>query len=103
VTEDELGDPYLQSLETRIDGKPIHSAPISNLRHTIEETIVYISSGVTMFPGDVICISIPADNGPMPERIVQKDELVETTISGIGTLRNLVKPEPTEPRTVGCC
>jgi acylpyruvate hydrolase len=103
VTEDELGDPYQHSLETRIDGKLIHAAPLANLRHSIEETIVYISSGVTMFPGDVICISIPADKGPMPERIVQKDELVETTISGVGTLSNLIKPEPTEPRTVGCC
>lgn len=103
VTEDELGDPYQQTLETRIDGKLVHSAPLSNLRHSIEETIVYISSGVTMFPGDVICMSIPADEGPMPERIVKKDELVQTTISGVGTLSNPVKAEPTEPRTVGCC
>lgn len=103
VTEDELGDPYQHTLEMRIDGKVVHSAPLSNLRQSIEETIVYISSGVTMFPGDVICISIPAEKSLLPERIVQKDELVETTISGIGTLSNPIKPEPTEPRTVGCC
>ena len=103
VTEDELGDPYQHTLETRIDGELVHSAPISNLRQSIEETIVYISSGVTMFPGDVICMGIPTDNCFKAERIVQKDEIVETTISGVGTLSNLIKPEPTEPRTVGCC
>ena len=103
VTEDQLGDPYQQTLETRIDGELVHSAPLSNMRHKIEETIVYISSAVTMFPGDVICMGIPAGDGPKPERIVKKDELVETTISGVGTLSNLIKPEPTEPRTVGCC
>ena len=103
VTEDELGDPYQHRLETRINGELIHSAPLSNLRHSIEETIVYISSGVTMFPGDVICMGIPTDNCLKPERIVQKDERVETKISGVGTLSNLIKPEPTEPRTVGCC
>ena len=103
VTEDELGDPYLQSLETRIDGELIHSARLADLRHSIEETIVYISSAVTMFPGDVICIGIPSQGCFKPERIVQKDERVETHISGVGRLSNLIKPEPTEPRTVGCC
>ncbi len=103
VTEDEFGDPYQQTLETRINGELVHSAPLSNLLHSIEDTIVYISSAVTMFPGDVICIGIPAVETLKPERIVQKDERVETTISGIGTLSNLIKPEPTEPRTVGCC
>ena len=103
VTEDELGDPYQQTLETRIDGKIVHSASLANMRHKIEEVIVYISSGVTMFPGDVICMGIPTEDCLKPERIVQKDELVETSISGVGTLSNPIKPEPTEPRTVGCC
>ena len=103
VTEDELGDPYQQTLETRIDGNIVHSASLANMRHKIEEVIVYISSGVTMFPGDVICMGIPTENCLKPERIVQKDELVETSITGVGTLSNLIKPEPTEPRTVGCC
>lgn len=103
VTEDELGDPYQQTLETRIDGELVHSASLSKMRHRIEEVIVYISSAVTMFPGDVICMGVPAGDGPKPERLLQKDERVDTSISGIGTLSNLVKPEPTEPRTVGCC
>lgn len=103
VTEDEVGDPYEQTLETHIDDELVHSSALSNLRHRIEETIVYISSAVTMFPGDVICMGIPTDNCFKPERIVQKDEIVKTSISGVGTLSNLIKPEPTEPRTVGCC
>jgi 2-keto-4-pentenoate hydratase/2-oxohepta-3-ene-1,7-dioic acid hydratase in catechol pathway len=103
VTEDEFGDPYQHSLQTYISGELVHSVPIANLRHSIEETIVYISSGVTLFPGDVICMGIPTDNCYIPERIVQKNETVETSISGIGTLSNLIKPEPTEPRTIGCC
>lgn len=103
VTEDEFGDPYQQNLEMRINGNLVHSAPLSNMRHSIEDVIVYISSAITMFPGDVICMGIPADGCFKPERLAQKEDLVETSISGIGTLTNLVKPEPTEPRTVGCC
>lgn len=103
VTEDEFGDPYQQSIETRINNEVVHSAPISNMLHKIEDIIVYISSAITMFPGDVICVGIPTDNCFKTERLTQKDDLVETSISGLGKLSNTVKPEPTEPRTVGCC
>lgn len=103
TTEDELADIYQQTLETKINGELVHSSPLSNILHEIEDVIVYISSAITMFPGDVICIGIPTENCYKPERLGQKDDLVETTISGVGTLMNIVKPEPTEPRTVGCC
>lgn len=103
ITEDELGDPYQETLETRVNGDLVHSAPLSNMLHKIEDVIVYISSAITMFPGDVICIGIPAEGCFKPERLAQKDDQVDTVISGIGTLSNIVKPEPTEPRTVGCC
>lgn len=103
VTEDEFGDPYEHRLETRIDGEPMHSVSLSQMRHRIEEVIVYISSAITMFPGDVICMGVSAGECLKPERLVQKGERVDTFVSGIGTLSNPVQAEPTEPRTVGCC
>lgn len=103
VTEDAFGDPYQQTIETRIDGELVQSIPLSNMRHTIEQVIVYISSAVTMFPGDIICIGIPADKAVKPERFMQVNELMEISISGIGTLSNEIKDEPSTPKTVGCC
>lgn len=103
VTEDEFGDPYQQTIETRIDGNVILSIPLSNMRHRIAETIAYISSAVTMFPGDMIVLGIPAGDGAKPEHFMQIDEQMDVSISGIGTLSNVTKAEPTHPRTVGCC
>ncbi len=103
VTEDEFGDPYQQTIETHIDDKLIQSISLSKMRHTIEEVIVYISSAVTMFPGDIICIGIPANNSLKPERFMQVNEQVNISISGIGTLSNEIKDEPSTPKTVGCC
>lgn len=107
VTEDEFGDPYQQTLETRIDGNVVQSTSLSRMRHTIEQVIVYISSAVTMFPGDIICIGIPAGEEAMPQlapdRLMNVDEQVEVSISGIGTLLNPIKDEPSTPKTVGCC
>ena len=103
VTEDEVGDPYERTIETHIDGELISSTPLSNMKHKIAETIAYISSAVTMFPGDMVVMGIPSSEGTKPERFMQIDEQMEVTISGIGTLSNIVKAEPTHPRTVGCC
>lgn len=103
VTEDEFGDPYQQTIETRIDGELVQSTPLSKMRHTIEEVIVYISSAVTMFPGDIICIGIPAGDEVKPERFMQVNERMEISVSGIGTLSNQIKDEPSTPKTVGCC
>lgn len=103
VTEDEVGDPYQQTIETRINNELTQSISLSNMRHTIAETIAYISSAVTMFPGDMVVMAIPADNCLKPERFMQIDDQMDVSISGVGTLSNLIKAEPTHPRTVGCC
>lgn len=103
VTEDEFGDPYEQTIETRIDGELERSLPLANMRHRIEEVIAYISSAVTMFPGDVVIMAIPTEDCLKPERIMQIDEKMDITVSGIGTLSNVIKAEPTHPRVVGCC
>ena len=103
VTADEVDDIYQQTIETRIDGEVVQSTKLSEMRHTIEETITYLASGVTLFPGDIICIGIPVGDGPKPERFMQIKEQMEVSISGVGTLSNEVNDEPSTPRTVGCC
>jgi len=103
VTADEMGDPYQQTIETLINGEKVHSSLLSEMRHTIEEVIVYIASGVTMFPGDVICIGIPKGDGAIAERFMQIKDQMEISISGVGTLSNPINDEPSTPRTVGCC
>ncbi len=102
VTEDEFGDPNQHTLETRIDGKLVQSSSLADMRHTIERVIVYISSAVTMFPGDIICIGIPV-GGVRSQRLMNPNEEMEVTISGIGSLINPIKDEPSTPKTVGCC
>ncbi len=103
VTEDELGDPYQKSIETRINGSVTQTTPLANMRHNIAQTIAYISSAVTMFPGDMIIMGIPTEDCTKEERFMQIDDQMDVTIEGIGTLSNVIKAEPTHPRTVGCC
>ncbi|WP_284223912.1 fumarylacetoacetate hydrolase family protein, partial [Klebsiella pneumoniae] len=53
--------------------------------HTIPKLISYISSFMTLLPGDVILTGTPAGVGPM-----ELGQRVEVEIEGIGTLTNTV-------------
>ena len=54
----------------------------------VAELIAYVSGFTTLLPGDVILTGTPAGVGPM-----QPGDRVSVTISGIGTLGNVVVAE----------
>ena len=95
VTADQFGDPYQHQIETRIDGEVVQSASISNMMHSIEKVIVYLSTAMDLQAGDVICTGTPSGVGVArnPRRFLKHGETVEVKISGIGTLVNPVIDE----------
>jgi 2-keto-4-pentenoate hydratase/2-oxohepta-3-ene-1,7-dioic acid hydratase in catechol pathway len=52
---------------------------------TAHEMVAWISTVMTLLPGDVILTGTPAGVGP-----IVNGDIVEVTISGIGTLSNPV-------------
>lgn len=95
ITAEAFGDPYAQQIETRLDGEIVQAAQIGTMTHRIEDVIAYISSATTLLPGDIICTGTPSGVGAArkPQRFMQPGETVEVSISGIGTLRNMVQAE----------
>ena len=59
----------------------------------IPRLIEYLSSMVVLWPGDLICTGSPAGNGTHYNRFLQPGDLVESTITGLGTQRNIVRAE----------
>ena len=53
-------------------------------------TIAYLSDVVTLLPGDIIFTGTPSGVGTArkPPRYLQPGEVLESTIEGIGTIRN---------------
>ena len=98
VTADEFGDPYQHKLETRIDNEIVQSASISNMLHSIESVIAYLSTAMVLQAGDVTCTGTPSGVGVArrPRRFLKHGEIVEVEISGIGTLTNPVLDELSE-------
>ena len=54
VTADEVGDPQDLTLETRVNGELVQSTTTALMIHPIRRLIAYISSLITLEPGDII-------------------------------------------------
>ncbi len=73
------------ALSTKVAGELRQSGRTSAMIHDIAELIGYVSSFMTLLPGDLILTGTPAGVGPM-----QVGDEVSVTVEGIGTLTNRV-------------
>ena len=73
-------------VEAILDGKVVQSGNTSDLIFTVPQLIEYISSIMTLFPGDVIATGTPVGVGQ-----IRDGQVIEIRIAGIGTLKNGIK------------
>jgi 2-keto-4-pentenoate hydratase/2-oxohepta-3-ene-1,7-dioic acid hydratase in catechol pathway len=78
-------DPTDCRVESYLDGQLKQSGNTSDLVFPVYHLVSFISSVMTLLPGDVIATGTPSGIGPM-----QVGNTVEVKIEGIGTLRNQV-------------
>jgi len=92
VTADELGDVTRCELVTRINGEERQRAPVSDLIFDIPSLIETLSATMTLQPGDIIATGTPAGVGIgfKPPRYLSAGDVMEVSITGIGTLTNPV-------------
>jgi 2-keto-4-pentenoate hydratase/2-oxohepta-3-ene-1,7-dioic acid hydratase in catechol pathway len=78
-------DPTNLDLTCEVNGQVRQSGNTSEMVRTAYEMVAWISTVMTLLPGDVILTGTPAGVGP-----IVNGDIVEVTISGIGTLSNPV-------------
>ncbi|HJT18005.1 MAG TPA: fumarylacetoacetate hydrolase family protein [Thermoanaerobaculia bacterium] len=78
-------DPADLSLITRVNGQVKQNGRTSQMVFPCDVIVEFVTSVMTMEPGDVIFTGTPAGIGPL-----SAGDVVEVTIEGIGTLRNNV-------------
>ncbi len=79
-------DPSSLALTTRVNGEARQNGNTAQMVFACDFLIEFITSIMTLFPGDVILTGTPAGVGPLAA-----GDVVEVTIEGIGTLRNDVR------------
>jgi acylpyruvate hydrolase len=93
VTAEEAGSSL--ELTCTVDGDVVQQANTDDLVFGAAATIAYISTFITLNPGDVIALGTPGGVGHArkPPRYLQPGSVVSTTISGLGECRNTCVPE----------
>ena len=80
---------------TSVNGEQRQASNTRNLIFSIVELIVYLSKGMTLHAGDVIATGTPGGVGDsrVPPVYLADGDVVDVTVSGVGTLSNTVALE----------
>jgi 2-keto-4-pentenoate hydratase/2-oxohepta-3-ene-1,7-dioic acid hydratase in catechol pathway len=73
------------SVTTTVNGAVRQHAPASDMVHSISDLVVFVSSIMTLLPGDVILTGTPAGVGE-----IQDGDEICVSVGGVGTLRHRV-------------
>ena len=95
VTADEIPNPSVLTLETRLNGQVVQHVSTGLMITPIPQQIAYISTIMPLLPGDVIVSGTPGGVGARrePPLWMKPGDVAEVEISGIGILRNMVEQE----------
>jgi acylpyruvate hydrolase len=79
-----------QQIGCSVDGEVVQASTTSELVFDAPTLVSYLSTILTLLPGDVIATGTPGGVGAgrTPPRFLADGQVVETTISGLGVLRN---------------
>ena len=86
VTADEIPDPQSLSLELTVDGQVRQQGSTAEQVFSVAEVIAFLSSWVTLEPGDIISTGTPAGVAKASGKYLAAGQEVVATISGIGSL-----------------
>jgi 2-keto-4-pentenoate hydratase/2-oxohepta-3-ene-1,7-dioic acid hydratase in catechol pathway len=97
VTADELprGGKGLK-IESRLNGKVMQSSNTDQFMFPVAESLVYLTEGMTLEPGDILLTGTPSGVGHArkPEPVWMKaGDTCEIEVEGVGVLRNPIEDE----------
>jgi 2-keto-4-pentenoate hydratase/2-oxohepta-3-ene-1,7-dioic acid hydratase in catechol pathway len=95
VTKDEITDPHALDISLEIGGEILQKSNTRELIFRIPELIEFISSVVTLEPGDIISTGTPSGVGfaRKPPRYLKDGDECIVRVEGLGELRNPVVAE----------
>jgi 2-keto-4-pentenoate hydratase/2-oxohepta-3-ene-1,7-dioic acid hydratase in catechol pathway len=92
VTADEIADPGRLHLQLEVNGISKQDSSTSRMLFDVATLIAHLSRVLTLEPGDIIATGTPDGVGfaRTPPEFLHPGDLMESTIEGIGTMRNRV-------------
>jgi 2-keto-4-pentenoate hydratase/2-oxohepta-3-ene-1,7-dioic acid hydratase in catechol pathway len=90
VTADEIGDPHALNLRLSLNGNVMQSGNTGQMIFDIPRTIEYISSVLTLEPGDVIAMGTPEGVGKGRGIRLKPGDVMSAEVEGIGVLETTI-------------
>lgn len=92
VTADEIPDPQLLALGTRVNGEVMQDSSTGEMLFGVAELLAFCSRNFTLEPGDLLLTGTPWGCGYFmdPPRALEIGDVVECEVERIGVLRNAV-------------
>jgi 2-keto-4-pentenoate hydratase/2-oxohepta-3-ene-1,7-dioic acid hydratase in catechol pathway len=92
VTADEIEDPQNLHITCSVNGVQKQESSTSLMIFDIAETIVQLSRGMTLLPGDIIATGTPSGVGfaRTPPEFLRPGDEIACTVESIGTIRNRI-------------
>jgi 2-keto-4-pentenoate hydratase/2-oxohepta-3-ene-1,7-dioic acid hydratase in catechol pathway len=90
VMASDIPNPQTLLLTTRVNGQVVQRASTANMIFSVATIVSFLSSLMTLEPGDIIATGTPSGVGfkRTPQLFLQDGDVVEVEIEGIGQLRN---------------
>jgi 2,4-diketo-3-deoxy-L-fuconate hydrolase len=95
VTADEIPDPQNLPIRSIVNGEVMQDGTTSDMIFSVAQLISFLSSGMTLMPGDVIATGTPAGVGFArdPKVFLKPGDEVTIEVEGLGSLTNPVEAE----------
>jgi 2-keto-4-pentenoate hydratase/2-oxohepta-3-ene-1,7-dioic acid hydratase in catechol pathway len=93
TTDDEIADPHALEIVLTVNGEERQRDQTSGMIYNIFQQISYLTTVMTLLPGDVLATGTPAGVGIAHAKFLRDGDVVRVEISGLGAIENTVRAE----------
>lgn len=94
TTDDEIVDPLVLDMVLTVNGEERQRASTSGMVYDIYDQIEYLSTVMTLEPGDILATGTPSGVGVAKGLFLKKGDVVRIEIEHLGVIQNEVINEP---------
>jgi 2-keto-4-pentenoate hydratase/2-oxohepta-3-ene-1,7-dioic acid hydratase in catechol pathway len=93
TTDDEVADPHALEMWLTVNGIEKQRTITGDMIYDIYDQIAYLSTVMTLEPGDILATGTPAGVGIASGNFLQRGDVVRVEVAGLGVIENLMVAE----------